>query len=241
MNTEWRQDMNRAIIFDFNGVLADDEAAHVVCFQQALAEYGLTLTAEEYYGTYLGMDERTCTSRLLMARDGRGHDAEVNRIIERKIDLFRHYAAEHKPRLFPGVVAFVKQARSQFRLAVASGGRREQIDSVLAGTGIEQDFDLIVSADDCAVGKPDPAVYLSTLQRLNDRRALRPLLTAQDCLVIEDSKAGIQAAHAAGMAVLALATTYPPEQLGEADHIVPDLQQLRPEEAWLCGRRKLMR
>ncbi len=232
--------MNRAILFDFNGVLADDETSHVVCFQQALAESGLTLTAEEYYGTYLGMDERICTSLLLTARDGRSDDAQVNRIMERKIDLFRHYAAEHKPRLFPGVVEFVKQARSRFHLAVASGGRREQIDSVLAGTAIEQDFDIIVSADDCAVGKPDPAVYRSTLQRLNDRRALRPRLTAEDCLVIEDSKAGIQAARAAGMAVIALATTYPPEQLGEADLVVPDLQQLRPEAAWLCGRRKLL-
>jgi HAD superfamily hydrolase (TIGR01509 family) len=231
--------MDRAIIFDFNGVLADDETPHIVCFQQALAEVGLTLTADEYYGTYLGMDERSCTALLLTTRDGRSEEALLNRIMERKIDLFRRYTAEHKPRLFPGVVRFVKQARSSFRVAVASGGRRQQIEDVLAETAIEQDFETIVSADDCSIGKPDPAIYLLALQHLNDRRACRSVLTPGDCLVFEDSTAGIQAAHAAGMAVVGVATTYPPEQLREADLVVPNLENLSPEDAWRCGRRKV--
>jgi beta-phosphoglucomutase-like phosphatase (HAD superfamily) len=60
----------RAIIFDFNGVIADDETPHLLCFQQALDEHGLTLTKEEYYGPHLGMDERTCAELLLRAQAG---------------------------------------------------------------------------------------------------------------------------------------------------------------------------
>src|SRR5881628_3447665 len=78
----------RAIIFDFNGVIADDEPTHFLAFQQALAEDGVALTKEEYYGTYLGMDERTCAGALLEAITGRRDPGRVQRIAERKAVLF---------------------------------------------------------------------------------------------------------------------------------------------------------
>ena len=87
-------------------------------------------------------------------------------------------------------------------------------------------MELIVSADDCSVGKPDPAIYLLTLKKLNE--FVRPLLRADECLVIEDSKAGIRAARVAGMPVLALATTYPAGELGEADCVMPSLVAVDP-------------
>lgn len=218
--------MIRAILFDFNGVIADDETAHVECFCRALDEFGLILSKAEYYGTYLGMDERTCTALLLTARDGKSDAELVRQIQDRKAELFRHHPAAQKPELFQGVIEFVQAARSLCRLAIASGGRREQIDRALRGSMIEQAVELIVSAEDCPVGKPDPAVYLLTLQRLND--FVRPLLRADECLVIEDSKAGIRAAQAAGMQVVALATTYPVGELGEADRVIPSLVAVDP-------------
>lgn len=222
--------MIRAIIFDFNGVIADDETPHVVCFRQALAESALSLTTEEYYGTYLGMDERTCTALLLTARDGTCDDVQLRRVVDRKAELFRAYTEQHRPPLFSGVIEFVKAAKPHFRLAVASGGRREQILRALDGTAVEHDFEVIVSADDCAIGKPDPAIYLLTLQQLNARRAQHPLLTASECLVIEDSKAGIQAGLAADMQVLALATTYRADQLTEAALVLPGLEGIEPQQ-----------
>jgi beta-phosphoglucomutase len=218
--------MIRAILFDFNGVIADDETTHVVCFCRALQEFGLTLSQSEYYGTYLGMDERTCTVLLLTARDGKSDIGLVQQIQERKAGLFRLHPAAQKPELFPGVIKFVQAARPLCRMAIASGGRREQIDRALRGTVIEQMIELIVSADDCPVGKPDPAIYLMTLQRLND--GVRPFLRAEECLVIEDSRAGIRAARAAGMPVLALATTYPADELREADRVLPSLADVDP-------------
>lgn len=223
--------MIRAIIFDFNGVIADDETPHVICFQRALAEQGLSITTEEYYGAYLGMDERTCAALLLEARDGRPDARLLHAIVERKAALFRDYTATHKPPLFPGVVEFIIQAQTRCRLAIASGGRREQIEAALRGSPIERLFSVIVSADDCAIGKPDPAIYRQTLKLLNGMAPRPPLLTAQDCLVIEDSVAGIRSAQAAGMKVLATATTYPAEKLKEADGVLPGLQGCSIESA----------
>src|SRR5947208_13213316 len=90
----------RAIIFDFNGVIADDEPIHFLAFQQALAEDGLALTKEEYYGIYLGMDERTCAGALLEATRGQHDPARVQWIAERKASLFTSLTETRKPPLF---------------------------------------------------------------------------------------------------------------------------------------------
>lgn len=212
------------MIFDFNGVLADDEAPHLRCFQQALAEEGFRLTAEEYYGTYRGMDERTCAEALIRARDSRDDSGLLTRITERKAELFRAHSHTHKPALFRGVVEFIKEAKTCCRLAIASGGRREQIAHALSGTPIEHDFAVIVSADDCAVGKPDPAMYALTLKLLNGYEPRPPLIRADECLVLEDSQAGILSAKQAGMKVIGLATTYPAPSLSEAHAVLLGLE-----------------
>jgi beta-phosphoglucomutase len=217
----------RAIIFDFNGVIADDETTHFLAFQQALAEDGLALTKEKYYGTYLGMDERTCAGALLEATTGRRDPARVRRIAERKAALFASLTETRRPPLFPRVVEFVSRASARYRLAIASGGRREQIEFALHGTPIEQAFAVLVSAEDAAIGKPDPAIYHLALARLNAAPPRPvPAIQATECLVIEDSLAGIQAALAAKMTVVALATTYPPDQLAAAHLVFPSLEHV---------------
>lgn len=223
--------MIRAIIFDFNGVIADDETPHMLCFQQALADENLLLSKEDYYETYLGMDERTCTRMLLTQRDGTCDEHLLSRIGERKAELFRLYTARHPPELFPGVIEFVKTARTRYRLAIASGGRRAQIDAALSDTPIEHDFEVIVAAEDCSVGKPDQAIYRLTCERLNAGRAPSDTIKPAECLVVEDSLAGIQSAKAAGMLVMALGTTYPLDKLSEADCIFKNFRGVTPEIA----------
>ena len=217
----------RSIIFDFNGVIADDEPTHFLAFQQALAEDGLALTKEEYYGAYLGMDERTCAGALLEATTGQRNPARVQRIAERKAALFASLTETRRPPLFPGVVDFVTHASARYRLAIASGGRRQQIEFALQGTPIEKAFAVVVSAEDAAIGKPDPAIYRLALARLNEvpPRPVPPIQAAE-CLVIEDSLAGIHAALAAKMKAMALATTYPPEQLAAARLVLPSLEHV---------------
>ena len=223
--------MIRAIVFDFNGVIADDETPHFLCFQQALAEARLTLTQEDYYGRYLGMDERTCARLLLEHRDGICDEADVWRIADRKAELFHAHTARCKPVLFAGVVEFVSAAKQHYRLAIASGGRKAQIEAALAETPIEAAFEIVVSAEDCPIGKPDPAIYLMTRKRLNDLHPSDDGIAAAECLVVEDSVAGIRSAKAAGMRVMGLATTYPLDKLQEADLAVPTLQGITPQSA----------
>jgi beta-phosphoglucomutase-like phosphatase (HAD superfamily) len=134
-------------------------------------------------------------------------------------------------RIEQGVVEFVKQAGTTYRLAIASGGRREQIDAALGGTPLEQDFEVIVTAEDCPIGKPDPAIYRLVRERLNSAGGVRESLSPAQALVIEDSRAGILSAKAAGMAVLGLSTTYPPEQLTESDLVLPNLIGMTPNTA----------
>ena len=226
----------RAIIFDFNGVIADDEAPHFYCFRQSLAEEGLNLSKEDYYGLYGGMDERHCAAALLAAVDERD-PTRLQRILARKAALFREYEAHQKPPLFPGAVQLVKQAALHYRLAVASGGRRSQILFALTDTPVQQELSLIISADECPIGKPDPAIYLMALERINGSRlpeghshpGMAQLRPAQ-CLVIEDSLAGIQAARSAGMKVAAVATTYEPHRLTTADLVLPSLDGVALEQ-----------
>jgi len=220
--------LSRAIIFDFNGVIADDEGPHLSAFQQALREHGLELTAAEYYGTYLGMDERNCLEALLIARAGKLDEALAARIHMRKAELFREHCASSPPPLFAGAAELVESLRPHYRLAIASGGRRGQIDAALRGTPIAQHFDVVVAAEDVAVGKPDPAIYRLTLDRLNAIDRARRLEPA-DCLVVEDSRAGIASARAAGMRVVAVATTYRADDLAHADAVVSSLKELTAE------------
>jgi len=150
------------------------------------------------------------------------------RWIERQF-LFHEYTATHKPVLFPGVVELVTQATASFLVAIASGCRHEQIDEALRGTPIEQSVAIIVSADDCAIGNPNPAMYRYTMKLINTQEPRPPLVRAGEDLVVEDSLAGIQSTNAAGMIALALSTIYPAEKLGEADHILPRLEDITPE------------
>ncbi|MEP7151435.1 MAG: HAD hydrolase-like protein [Nitrospira sp.] len=126
------------------------------------------------------------------------------------------------------MIEFIQRAAERYRLAIASGGRREQILSELEASPIEKAFELIVSADECSVGKPDPAIYEFTLRQLNARLPRPPLLRAGECLVIKDSRAGVLAGLKAGMRVLAVATTYPACELNNARLVLPHLDGIAP-------------
>ena len=191
----------RAIIFDFNGVIADDEALHVCTFREALREDGIDLSKDDYYGTYLGMDERRCAIALLTSTTGTYDHPRLTRILDRKARLFKEHPAYEKPRLFPGVVEFVQLAGRRYTLAVASGGLRHQIQFALRTTPIEHDFSVIVCAEDMGAGKPDPAMYRTALERLNALQPGPPVILPSHCLVIEDSKAGIASGRRRGMKV----------------------------------------
>ena len=210
--------MLKAIIFDFDGVLADTEPLHFRIFQQVLQEEGLPLSERDYYEKYVGFDDRGCFHAILSEHGRPAPPETIQQLVERKAAMMLGHITTTKV-VYPGVVAFVKDVVNRYRLAIVSGALRHEIELILKAACMRDDFEHLTAAEDVQDGKPAPEGYLHALRSLN-RRA--PLL-ASECLVIEDTVFGIQAAHAAGMRCLAVATTYPPDRLGIADAVTTTL------------------
>lgn len=216
--------MLRAIIFDFDGVVADSEPVHCAVFQRVLGEQGLLLSKEEYYAEYLGYDDKGCFKAFLTAHGRPVSQALIDDLVARKAAAYLDHIQEHLV-IFPGVREFVRQASSRYRLAICSGALRHEIDYILEAAGIRSRFEHITSAEDVRHGKPNPEGFLHALASLN-RRDSSPPLKAGDCLVIEDSLPGIRGAHAAGMKVLAVSNTHPLYELEEADAVTESLEKV---------------
>jgi beta-phosphoglucomutase-like phosphatase (HAD superfamily) len=218
--------MLRAIIFDFDGVVADNEPIHCAMFQQVLGEIGIFLSKEEYYSDYLGYDDKGCFAAVLEARGKPAPKAVIDDLVVRKGVAYMDYIRTRLT-IFPGVPAFVRDAASRYRLAIASGALRQEIEFILEQIGIRKEFEHIISSEDVTQGKPNPEGFLHALEALNRANpdGCRAIL-AEECLVIEDSIPGIQAAHRAGMKVLAVTNTHAVVDLGEADAVTASLQDV---------------
>ena len=209
--------MLKAILFDFDGVLVDTEPLHFQAFQKVLAEEGVALNEQDYYAKYVGLDDKGCFQAVL---SGRPLSAEtIPRLVERKAKLLLEQLKTNL-RIYPGIAEFVAVTALRYRLAVVSGALRHEIEYGLEAAGIRKQFEQITAAQDVRNGKPDPEGYLHALRQLN----LHAPLTAPECLVIEDTIPGIQAAHAAGMRCLAVSNTFSPTELSLADALTSTLK-----------------
>jgi phosphoglycolate phosphatase/beta-phosphoglucomutase len=208
--------MIRAICFDFNGVVIDDEPLQLKAYREALGAEGIALTDDDYYDC-LGMDDKAFV-RASFERAGRTvADEAMNAIIERKTGLHRGLIKDELP-LFPGVVNFIKHTTRYYALGLVSMARRVEIDHVLERAQLESAFAVMVSAEDVNACKPDPACYRLALERLNEKRRAsnEPPVLPEECLVVEDSPPGIQSGRAAGMRTLGITNTVREEQLRAA-------------------------
>jgi HAD superfamily hydrolase (TIGR01509 family) len=186
--------MIQAILFDFNGVIIDDEPLHMKAYVEVLGAEGVALTEENYY-TMLGMDDVTFV-RTAFERAGKSlSDETMHAVIERELEAHRKFIGDAPP-LFPGVVTFVKALAREFPLGVVSMARRDEIDYVLEQATLARYFSVIVSAEDERPCKPDPYCYNSALELLNAKRSEARVLPLRpnECLVIEDSPPGIESA-----------------------------------------------
>jgi beta-phosphoglucomutase len=228
--------MIRAIIFDCDGVIADTEPLHCRAFTRVLAEYSISLTAEEYFAQYVGLNDPTFLRTIFEAAHRSLDDHEIRRLLNAKNDAYLALIEKDLEAL-PGVVEFVARAAKRWPLAVCSGARRVEIEIILRQTGLSRYFPIIVSSDDVAISKPDPAGFLRAMELLrqggterdrprSERSGGARGLSAAECLVIEDSAHGIAAAKAAGMRVLAVLSRCSAGQLSAADVVVPDLRSV---------------
>lgn len=223
--------MIRAVIFDFNGVIVDDESVHFELLRQVLADSGVTITEAQYAEEYLGYDDRGCLE-VALGRAGQVYDSDrIELLIERKAALYEEWA-ERDLRIFPVASRTIERLAERWPLAVCSGALEREISFALDRLGVSDRFEAIVSAEDTEACKPDPEGYLLALDMLREEHAD---LEAGHCLVIEDSLAGIRAGKAAGMWVVAVAHTYSLDELraAGADAATAHLADVTPE--WIEG------
>ena len=215
--------MLRAIIFDFDGVIADSEPLHFAAFQSVLAEEGIPFTEAQYYTDYIGMDDNGCFSAVMTTQCRAVPPELITSLIQRKSTYF-HQHIKHSLRLFDGVVDFIAKVAKQWPLVIVSGALRDEIELILGGAGLRDAFRAIISAEDVHQGKPNPEGFLKGLDAVN-RSVAQPTAKPEDCLVIEDSIPGVEGAVAAGMRCLAVSNTHPPNQLTHADAVTNSLAE----------------
>ena len=217
--------MLRAVIFDFNGIIVDDEPIHLELFQKVLGEEGILLTEEAYYARYLGFDDRGAFSFGYREHNRPLSQEKLAELIERKAIYYQEAIRNHVA-IFPGVKSLVADLSQSLPLAVASGALRNEIETILTTAGLINYFRAIVSAEDVERGKPEPEIFLKALAFLNAQTNGREPIQAADCIVIEDSKEGVRGARRAGMKVLAVTNSHPAELLNEATAVVKSLEDV---------------
>lgn len=200
--------MTEVVLFDFNGVLVDDEPQHCEALQRVLADEGLTLSREQYYAHYLGMDDRTGFAEAFRRANRTLTTALMDHLVARKSQVYLQLI-EASLRMVPGAPQFVHDAARRFRLGIVSGALRREIDHVLGQSGLADRFEIIIASDDVSRSKPDPAPYLAAHRAFSRQRAI----AVEQCVVIEDSLHGLDAARAAGMPCVMLTTSYPAPKL----------------------------
>ena len=214
-----------AIVFDFDGVIADSERLHLRSYQDTLAPERVTISTNDYLQKYLGYDDvgvfRAVGRDFNLPMD----DRRIAELIQRKGERYEHLAAAGEM-LFPGVARFIRGAvDAGVPIAIASGALTHEIEDVLEHAGLRSLFPVIVGADQTARSKPHPDPYQTAFARLRAHTG-RDLVDWRT-VAIEDSKWGLISARAAGLRCVAVTNTYPAEELrSDAELVVDGLHAL---------------
>lgn len=210
----------RAVVFDFDGVLADSEGLHLAAFQDVFAIRGWTLARSTYFERYLGYDDRELIQAFLDDHSLQASTAEVDALVAEK-------AEDYDKRLMGGFILFptaeacVARLGAAFALGIASGSLHAEIDVILDANKLAGAFQVVVGADDVAQSKPAPDSYAEAVRKLG---VLPP-----DAVAIEDSHWGLTAARTAGLRTIGITTSYPRRALHLADLVVDSLDEITPE------------
>ncbi|HUD70836.1 MAG TPA: HAD family phosphatase [Dongiaceae bacterium] len=222
-----RRDSNpvRAVLFDFNGVLLDDEPVHFSAYRSLLAPRGIRLTRAAYEERYLPLDDHSACARMLADAGwpaARRRRAIVARLVRAKRRRYRSLLRRRGAAVPAGAVRLVRRLAGRAPLAIVSGATRSEITGALRRAGIAARFQVVVSAESVRRAKPAPDGYRQALRRV---AAGRP----HGVVAIEDSPLGILAARRAGLPVIGVATTYPPARLRRAGAFAVVRSLARPE------------
>jgi beta-phosphoglucomutase-like phosphatase (HAD superfamily) len=196
----------RAVVFDFNGTISDDEPLLAELFVQIFGEIGIEVTEKRYWGEFAGYSDPEIVERML-SETGRHDPPVARRLLDRRAELYLARAAGGET-VHPEVATCVREIADRVPVAVASGAVRAEVEAVLEGSGLLPLLATVVTADDVTQGKPDPEGYLIALDRLG--------IPGADALSFEDTHFGVMAAVAAGMRCVGVGTTVSAERLRDA-------------------------
>jgi beta-phosphoglucomutase-like phosphatase (HAD superfamily) len=216
----------RAIVFDFDGVIANSEPLHFRAYRDVLLEEDVTLAESDYYGRYLGYDDVGAFGAMAADRGLDWNQARIADLVRRKAVRLEELERDVSV-LFPGSESAIRTAATAVPIAIASGALGAEIRRVLDRAGLTKHFAAIVAAEDTPVSKPAPDPYLRALELLS--RSCGPLAPGE-CIALEDSRWGLQSAKAAGLRTVGVAHTYGPESLAPADLIIPSMQAFNLDE-----------
>jgi beta-phosphoglucomutase len=204
------------VLWDLDGTLIDSSELHYEAWAEVLRELGRPLDRAVFAQSF-GNRNDTILRQLLRVE---GSDEEIQRLGQRKEELYRDRVRARGAPLLPGASAWLRRLeRAGWRQALASSAPRANIEATLEPLGLHDFFDAIVSAEDVTRGKPDPLVFLTAAGRLG--------LPPARCVVVEDAPAGLLGARRAGMASIGVLSAHHASL--EADLVVASLEAIAPD------------
>ncbi|MGB3613877.1 MAG: HAD family phosphatase [Elainellaceae cyanobacterium] len=198
----------KAVLFDFNGVIINDEAIHHRLIDQLLIDENMRPKPQEYRSVCLGRSDRACVEELFSRRGRVLAAADLDALLERKSQRYcaQLDTMETLP-IYPGVADLAYKLRvAKVPMAVVSDALRGEIEQVLERADLAKYFSVIVGSEDTTTSKPDPTGHLKAIDALQQQH---PEVERGSAIAIEDTFAGIEAAKAAGLSVVGVANTYP--------------------------------
>ena len=207
----------RAVIFDMDGVLTDSEPLINAAAIEMFRELGITVQPEDFL-PFVGTGENRYIGGVA---EKYGAKVDIVKVKARTYEIYLSMVPE-KLEAFPGAVELVRQCRAQgYPCAVASSADRIKIEANLDKIGLPAEtWEVVVTAEDVQKRKPDPAIFLTAAERLG--------IDPANCTVIEDAVNGVEAAKAAGMRCVAVASSFPADQLGQADLVYASISDILP-------------
>ena len=201
----------KAVIFDLDGTLIDNNSYHRQTWEKYLEKIGKRISEEEFNAHLNGRTNLDAVRYIF------GKEISEEKATQYTLEKEALYREIYQPFIKPvsGLMAFLEILKNKnIPMAIATSGIQPNIDFMFENILIKKYFTAVVNSSHIKKGKPDPEIYLKVASLLN--------VQPKNCLVFEDAVVGIKSAKTAGMKVIAVATTQPKEELGEADLIVDD-------------------
>jgi HAD superfamily hydrolase (TIGR01509 family) len=202
--------MLKVVLFDFNGVVIDDEPIHQELIEELLLEENIPPAGVKYQQFCFGRSDRACLKDVLAARGRSVSEDYLTKLINKKSIAYRKKMEQlDELPIYPRLEEFLKLLQEKgLKIGLVTGALRSEVELVLQKSQLEKYFNIIVAGDEINASKPEPDGYLLAVERFN-RWDFNLQLQPSECLAIEDSPPGIAAAKRAGIKVVGIAHSYP--------------------------------